>query len=661
MKKLSLLIVFLSVWNIGFSGSFKTISTLNLPFNPTEFKYAHTSDFKNFLCSNKTDMLMFDGTQGKILWQMNFLKETGAKKIANQYWNKDANVILIFEEDTKKMVSTKYFIDGNTGTVLWKSNEYVSDFGKYELSTGFTNYYDPKLNGVLLPNTDRVDFVNVKNGNIIWSKTFDITGKAKDFDCFIMNYYDLVKIITGKDSQLYLTTTKGEEVSDIEQYYDKKKALKDASRATYLEIPEKNCYVIMKGRESIVLDVLGILVGAGTGAQSWKMNFSAYETGTDRLLWKKDYMIAQSMDWITYEPYVAMSYADGKLFVEHEPNLKSNSGLTVIDIETGEKSWECYYSTSEIKGLTTSTLTPFPAPSPLVYKGNVFVVDKNKNRLSCYNLSDGTKKWESEKLPDVQKYPNILLTDGVLILPFGAPERKIQRSESVNEYCFSYSTPYVRVVCSGSGQTKKQYTYKYVYDDKDIYGIRAYDPATGKQLWSNQTIGKALKDKFSFIASTQLIGNNLYCATNKNLFILHPKTGNMIASSPVSKEKVGNIWGMTYFAKQNQFIVNCDKGIVKVDANSGKIMGSLKIPNIKGLTVSELMSADDAYTDYAIFSKGNPKKMDYKQFSSINLENMTLRGSHEADILFYENPRFADGGDYFYVSDGKKFSLYGIK
>ncbi len=661
MKKLSLLIVCLTLWSIGYAASFKVVNTITLPFNPTEFKYAHTPDLKFFLCSNKSDMVMFDGTQGKILWQINFLKETGAKKITNQYWNKEANVILIFEEDSKKMISTKYFIDGNTGSVLWKSNEYVSDFGKYELSEGFSNYYDPKLNGVLLPTTDRVDFVNVKNGNIIWSKKFDITGKAKDFDCFIMNYYDLVKVITGKDTQIYLTTTTGEEVSDIDKYYDKKKALKNASRATYLEIPEKNCYVIMKGRESVVLDILGIIGGAGTGAQSWKMNFSAYERGTDKLLWKKDYMIAQSMDWITYEPYVAMSYAEGKLFVEHEPNLKSNSGLTVIDVATGEKIWEAYYSTSSIKGITTTTLTPFPAPSPLVKNGNVFVVDKNKNRLSCFNLNDGSKKWESEKLPDVQKFPGIILTDGILILPYGAAERKIQRSESVNEYCFSYSTPYVRVVCSGSGKNKKQYTYKYIYDDKDIYGVRAYDATTGKQLWSNQTIGKALKDKFSFVASTQLIGDKLYCATNKNLFILNPKNGSLIASSPVSKEKVGDIWGMTYFSKQNQFILNCAKGLVKVDASSGKILGSLKIANIKGLTVSELMFADDAYADYAIFSKGNPKKMDYKEFTSINLDNLSIRGSYDAAVLFYENPRFAEGGDYFYVSDGKKFTLYAVK
>lgn len=644
------------------ASEFKVLNSLNLSFAPNEIEYDHTSDFKYFLCSNKTDMCMFDGNLGKILWQLNFQKETGAKKISNQYWNKMANVILVFEEDTKKAIATKYFIDGQTGKLLWKSNEYVSDFGKYELSTGFKSYYDPKTNGVLLPTKDKIDFVNVQTGQVIWNKTFDISGKPRDFDCYLLEYYDLVKVITGKDTQIYLTTNSGEEVTEIDQYYDKKKALINASRATYLEIPDKNCYVIMKGRESIVFDVLGVLLGAGTSnAQSWKMTFMAYEMGTDRLLWKKEHFIAQSSDWITEDPYLEMMYAEGKLFIEHEPNLKTNSGLTVLDIETGEKSWECYFTTSSMKGVMTTVLTPFPNPTPIVDNGSVYAVDYFNRRMMSYNLHTGQKQWESEKLPTVQKIPTSILYDGVIILPLGAAERKIQKTEAAAEYCFSYRTSRVRVVCAGSGKNRKQYTYKYIYDDKDTYGIMAFDQKTGKTLWSNETIAKAAKDKFAFIASTQLVGSKLYCATNKNLFILDPKTGAVLGSAPVSKEKVGNIWGMTYFKNQNQFIINCQNGIVKVDASSAQIIGSLKTPNINGLNVSEMMNADDAYADYGIFTKGNVKKMEYKEFATINLNNMSIRGTHAADVLFYDNPHFADGGEKFYVADGKKVVIYSTK
>ncbi|MDO9635289.1 MAG: PQQ-binding-like beta-propeller repeat protein [Paludibacter sp.] len=661
MKKIKVIAILLATFVSIYAADFKTLSSIDLPFSPNEIVYDHTSDFQYFLCSNKLEMLMFDGNTGKILWQMNFQKETGAKKIANQFWNKNANVILVFEEDTKKAVSTKYFIDGKSGKLLWKSNNYVSDFGKYELSNGFKNYFDTKTNGVLLPTKEKIDFVNVMTGEVIWSKAFDIAGKARDFDCFIMEYYNLVKVITGKDSEIFLTTDKGIEVADIEKYYDKKKALKNASRASYLEIPEKNCYVIMKGKESVLLDVMGIIGGGGTGAQSWKMKFSAYEMNTDRLLWEKEHFIAQGADWITYQPYVAMMYADGKLFVEHEPNLKTNSGLTVLDIYTGEKSWECNYTTSSMKGVTTTVLTPFPAPDPVVYNGSVYVMDNFQNRFISYNLETGNKQWESEKMPTVQKIPAAILTDGVIILPLGAAERKIQKTETASEFCFSYHTSRVRVVCSGSGKSRKQYTYKYIYDDKDSYGIRAFNPATGKLLWSNETIAKAAKDKFSFVASTQLVDGKLYCATNKNLFILDPKTGAVLGSAPISKEKVGDIWGMTYFDNQNQFILNCANGVVKVDAANARVLGSLKTPNVSGLAVSEMTNADDPYLDYAIFTKGDVKKMEYKEFAAIDLEKMSLRGVFSADVLFDNNPHFADGGEKFFVANGKNVKIFATK
>lgn len=640
---------------------FNIAQSLTMPFVPNLIEYDHTSDFSYFLCSTKSDMVMIDGNAGKILWQINFQKTFNNKKFSNQFWNKNANVVLLYDEDTKKAVAEKYFIDGRTGNLLWKSNKYVSEFGEYELSDGFKNYYDENTHGVLLPTKEKVEFVNVQTGAVIWSKAFDIERKAKNFNCYIMEYYDLVKIVTGKDSEIYLNTSTGEEVNDIEKYYDKKKALRNASRATYLEIPERNCYVIMKGKESVFLDVLGIIGGGGTGAQSWKMKFSAYEMGTDRLLWEKEHFIAQSMDWITYEPYVAMMYADGRLFVEHEPNLKTNSGLTVLDIETGEKSWECNYTTTSMKGLLSVVMTPFPAPDPVVNNGSTYVYDNFQNKLVSYNTQTGKKKWESDKLPTTQKIPAAIFTQGVLIFPFGAAERKIQKTESTNEYCFSYHTSQMRVVCSGFGKSKKQYTYKYIYDDKDTYGIRAFDSETGKTLWSNQTISKIAKDKFSFVASTQLIGDKLYCATNKNLFVLDPKSGAVISSAPVSKEKVGDIWGMTYFKDKNQFVLNCVSGVVKVDAGSGKILGSLKTPNVNGLTVSEMISADDPYSDYAIFSSGNVKKMEYKEFSSVDLDNMKIRGTHAADVLFFDNPHFADGGDRFYTVKGNKFNIYEIK
>jgi len=99
----------------GSGPSFREMHKLKLPFKPTVNYYEHTDDFRFFLCSTKTDMLMFDGTSGKILWKINFKSEFANEKFSNQFWNRNANVILVFDEDTKKGIADKYFIDGTTG------------------------------------------------------------------------------------------------------------------------------------------------------------------------------------------------------------------------------------------------------------------------------------------------------------------------------------------------------------------------------------------------------------------------------------------------------------------------------------------------------------------------------------------------------------------
>ncbi len=133
---------------------------------------------------------------------------------------------------------------------MWKSDKYVSDFGKYELSEGFINYYDAETKGVILPTKEKVDFVNVFNGDVIWSKEFDLSGKAKHFDSFIMAYYDLVKVNLGKDDAIYLTTNEGKEVPDIDTYFNKKKYLADRKHSIMINIPEKNMYVLLQGETS---------------------------------------------------------------------------------------------------------------------------------------------------------------------------------------------------------------------------------------------------------------------------------------------------------------------------------------------------------------------------------------------------------------------------
>ena len=616
--------------------AFKELQKIKLPFTPSTHWYTHTDDFRFFLCSTKSDMLMLDGITGKILWQTNFKKDYKNEKFANQFWNKASNVVLVYDEDTKKGIATKYFIDGKSGKILWSSEKYVSDLGDYDLADGFSNYYDPGTNSVLLPTKESVDLVDVNSGKVLWSKTIALTGKAKNFDCFIMQYHDLVKIITGKESEIYLTTADGKEVNDIEPYFNKKKYMSDTRHAFIIDIPEKNMYVLMQGETNKFVHAL-----AGMSIPRYKLNFRAYDLKTDELVWNKQYSLLFDCDLITNKPYIRMYYDQGRLFVEHDHFMTHDKGLTVLNPDNGEIMWEAQFRTEELKskGLTKTYITPFPAPHPFTQNGKTYVVNKADNIVSCYDAAKGTKLWDSEKYPDAQKIPSLFATDKLLIMGHGG--------DAVKTVTISKS----------SGESD----YNREYNNKDKYGIIAYDAATGKVVWSNETIEKAAKDKFDYIAGLEMINGKLYCATDKNFFILDPETGAVEKSVPVAKEKLGDAWKMIYFEKEQKIIVNCEKGIVKIDPVAAKVEGKVEVPTIPFMLPFNEMKADDQYKDYALFTSGDAETWKLKEFASIDLDAMKVRGLEEGELLFYDIPHFSQGGEMFYKVDDEEIRFFSVK
>jgi len=322
---------------------------------------------------------------------------------------------------------------------------------------------------------------------------------------------------------------------------------------------------------------------------------------------------------------------------EHDASLK-NPGLTVIDPENGNLLWEAPYTTSEMKNtLTKAIITPFPSPTPKTVDGKTYVVDKTSNVLCCYESRTGKKLWESEKFPDAQKIPTLIVYNGLVIMKHGG--------EAVKVLSISQS--------SGPAILKRE------FNNKDKYGIIAYDANTGKIVWSDETIKKTAKDNFSYVADLQLIDGKLFCATDNNFFIIDPKTGNITGSLPVSKEKLGDAWKMHYFAKEGKLVINCNNGIIKINPKDVKIEGVLKTPTVPFDMV--LTNADDLYQDYAIFTSGNAEDFKFKEFASVDLDKMTIRGVEDGELIFYDNPHFSEGAEMFYKSDGNTLKVYSIK
>jgi len=153
----------------------------------------------------------------------------------------------------------------------------------------------------------------------------------------------------------------------------------------------------------------------------------------------------------------------------------------------------------------------------------------------------------------------------------------------------------------------------------------------------------------------------LFCATDKNFFILDPKTGNVMSSIPVSKEKLGNTWKMYYFENEQKIILNCTKGIVKINPVTSKIEAVVKTPTIPFYSPSKVMNADDYYKDYAVYSTGNVKKGKFKKFAAIDLDKMTVRGTESCDLLLSNVDHFSEGAEMFFKVDKSAVKIFSVK
>ena len=108
-------------------------------------------------------------------------------------------------------------------------------------------------------------------------------------------------------------------------------------------------------------------------------------------------------------------------------------------------------------------------------------------------------------------------------------------------------------------------------------------------------------------------------------------------------------------------MLNCEKGIVKINPGSAKIEGKVEVPTFPMFLPSEDMMWDDDYQDYALFTKGDGTKMELKEWASIDLDRMAVRGFEEAKIMGYDVPHFSRGAEMFYKVDGSELSIFSVK
>ncbi len=322
--------------------------------------------------------------------------------------------------------------------------------------------------------------------------------------------------------------------------------------------------------------------------------------------------------WFGGDDFLTMYEASGKLFVLYE-------GLTVLDLKTGNKLWESSFDNSTFDfGLFKSTQELERAAWPLVDGDFVYIVDLSKgNRcIKKVNIENGSVIWKTqEKLDDDEVIPNIFVSGNILFAQFGGLIEK-------------------QIMINGDKGTTYKKEYRYAGD----FGVKAYDINTGKLLWDTHSRESDLDDKFkSKITNIFTDSGKLYAGSTKNIFCFEANSGKVLFKTPVKEIKLDDPLSIWIY-KDNNLIVECEKGVASIDKNSGKVNYATKTGKCL-----ETFSVGNVF--YVWTGKDYENTEEFVRF---NIDNGSITGKME-DTPY---PNFTEDGNEFIKFHGEKVFRY---
>jgi len=304
------------------------------------------------------------------------------------------------------------------------------------------------------------------------------------------------KIKKSKVKQTFATYTVDEATNTFVELYFKDKFLKNSSAGNTFDVTVK-----------------------ASGGNTWSTAIKARAvTHINRLLLSSD------------DPDIMMNVMvkNGKVFVIYE-------GITVLDLKNGSVLWTTTFDMVDA-GMTSQEIGKSPLPT--VDKDAVYLCDlsKGEKAIKKLDINTGALLWKSEKLDNNDVVSELLVSDNVLIAKFGGYIRKAKSVYNAN-----------------NGATTN--IAKNVYEGKS--DIRAFDAASGKQLWTAETV--FAEDKFSKSECTILMdGNTLVACSPKFVYYLDPSTGKVKSKVELGKE-IGK--PKYIFEYDKNYIIKGEEGI----------------------------------------------------------------------------------------------------
>jgi|GEM_PF-1882864 len=610
MRKLSLALFMMCSIGFAYAQEFPTAWKSKFSFKPDRWFYDDNGKYILGRTSEEAEVL--DGATGKSIWKLNFKNDLKAKEIHKATYNQAEGIVLFFNQDEKKKNGEKVVVELATGKVLWRGDQYVGTDAddNFHFANSVSSLTAKGTTIIFNDATKKFTGLDLKTGAVKWeSQAYPAVSLEKN-----------INIQPIKNSEYAQVFIEDEDISKMQILYMSivtGEVLKDESRFTSsnedYEVSYSGKIIIRQTIDGTTLKLTGTMKELG-----FKIKFELEASGANA--WKKEWESKAVREIMGDDPYVKLDVQGGKIFV-------MSKEIAVLDLKTGNQLWTAPFDNCDASVGLKAKQEFGIAGWPLVSGGAVYYVDlENDNAIKKVDGNTGKLIWKSDKLKSNDRVPNLVMINGVLVAQFGG---------RINVQTY--------IASSNGGETRKS---EYKYDGN--YGVRAFDPASGKLLWSTEQLASKIGDKFSSrISAIYPLNNKVVVATGDNLLSLDPKTGDVVYKTSLTDAKIGDMFEVHASKDYETLFIFCDEGIAAAEASTGKLKYATKTGEIQWK-----FHMSGRYS----FQEGNNLFIwvGEKDFIGFDLASGKIKGKMKDN----DNPQLTDGGNVILLRDGDKVSKF---
>ncbi len=613
MKKIIFSAIALGMAILSVAQEFPTAWKSKFSFSPSRWFYDASA--KYVLGRNDEQVEVLDGATGQSIWKINFKNDLKVKSLSRATYNEKENIVLFFNEDEKKKNGEKIVVDLASGKELWRGDSYAG-------TDADDNFHFANSIGYLTANQSTIVFNNVtkkftgldvRTGKVKWeSKAYPKAELSKNVMINSIENSEYAQVFVMDENIvnteiIYMSIVSGEVLKDDSRFTS-------ASDGDYEKFSSGKA-TIQKAIDKTTVKLVGTMKKIG-----FAINFELTANGEQS--WTKKFEGSAVRTLLRDRPYVKMDVQGDKIFI-------MSKAITVFDLKTGNQLWEVPFDNCDASVGMKAKQEFGIAGWPLVSGNAVYYVDlKNDNAIKKVEAQTGKVIWKSEKFRSNDRVPNLMVVGGVLVAQFGG---------MLNTQIYIPNS-------NGGSVTKSENRFDGNFE------VRAYDPATGNQLWSTAKLADKLGDKFKERISTIYpLNNKIVVASGENLFCLEPKTGDAFYKTSLAAAKIGDMFEVLVSDNFETLFISCDNGIAAANVATGKLSYATQTGEIYWKTPG---SASHVFA----YGKNTFVWVGEKDFIGFDLGKGMVKGKMKDN----DDPQMTADGNYILVRDDGKVTKYAV-